>query len=179
MEPNGHVQAGETADRLSLIAAALARRGVNFVVIGGWAAQIQDYDLGYETEDIDFTPQRQLDNLDRLSAALKDLGARVWTRDAGDFAFDHNGESLGNADIWNLTCEYGRFDLSFEPAEMGGYEGLIPTARKIVIDAEGAQVEILCADIEDIVRSKAKANRPKDEQPIKLLRKQIKQSKGL
>ena len=167
------MEGDDPGKHLSLIAVALARRGVNFVVIGGWAAQVQEYDLGYRTQDIDFTPQRELENLDRLSAALKDLGARVWTRDAGDFAFDHNGESLGNADIWNLTCEYGRFDLSFEPAAMGGYEGLIPTARKIVIDAEGAQVEILCADIEDIVRSKAEADRPKDNKSIELLEHQI------
>lgn len=178
MDPKDTVEAEETAERLSLIAAALARRGVRFVVIGGWAAQVQDYDLGYETEDIDFTPQRELENLDRLSAALKDLGARIWTRNEGSFVFDHNGESLGNAIVWNLICEYGRFDLSFEPAAMGGYEGLIPTARKIVIHAGGAQVEILCADIEDIVRSKIEANRPKDEEPVKLLQAQIEQRRA-
>lgn len=131
MGQTGSVRSEEPAERLALIAAALARRGVKFVAIGGWAAQVQDYDLGYETEDIDFTPQKDLNNLDRLSAALKDLGARIWTRNEGSFAFDHNGESLGNAVVWNLICEYGRFDLSFEPAAMGGYEGLVPTARKI------------------------------------------------
>lgn len=61
---------------------------------------------------------------------------------------------------------------------MGGYEGLIPTARKIFIDADGARIEILCADIEDIVRSKETANRPKDEEPVKLLRSQIEQRKA-
>ena len=130
-----------------------------------------------QTEDIDFTPRRELENLDRLSAALKDLGARVRAGEES-FPFDHNGESLGNAMVWNLICDYGRFDLSFEPAAMGGYEGLIPTARKIVIDAGGAQVEILCADIEDIVRSKIEANRPKDEEPVKLLQAQIEQRKA-
>lgn len=155
----------------------MARRGVKFVVIGGWAVQVQDYDLGYETEDIDFTPHRELDNLDRLSAALKDLGARVRAVDES-FAFDHNGESLGNASVWNLICEYGRFDLSFEPAAMGGYEGLIPTARKVLIDAEGARIEILCADIEDIVRSKVTANRPKDQESVELLKDQMERRKA-
>lgn len=167
----------ENIRQLGRIAAALARRGVRFVVIGGWAAQVQEYDLGYETEDIDFTPQRERENLDRLSAALKDLGARVR---AGEevVPFDHDGQSLGNVMVWNLICEYGRFDLSFEPAEMGGYEGLIPNARKIVIDTDGARLEILCADIEDILRSKTAVNRPKDEEPIILLRAQIKRRKA-
>lgn len=177
MGQTGSVRSEEPAERLALIAAALARRGVKFVAIGGWAAQVQDYDLGYETEDIDFTPQKDLNNLDRLSAALKDLGARIWTRNEGSFAFDHNGESLGNAVVWNLICEYGRFDLSFEPAAMGGYEGLVPTARKIFINAEGARIEILCADIEDIVRSKETANRPKDQESVDFLKDQIERRK--
>ena len=61
---------------------------------------------------------------------------------------------------------------------MGGYEGLIPTARKVFIDAEGARIEIMCADIEDIVRSKETANRPKDEKPVQLLRAQMEQRKS-
>ena len=178
MDQTGSVRSEEPAERLALIAAALARRGVKFVTIGGWAAQVQDYNLGYETEDIDFTPQRDLDNLDRLSAALKDLGARIWTRNEGSFVFDHNGESLGNASVWNLICEYGRFDLSFEPAAMGGYEGLIPTARKVFIEVKDTRIEILCADIEDIVRSKIEVNRPKDRDSVDLLKDQIEQRKS-
>lgn len=168
----------ENVRNLGLIAAALARREVRFVVIGGWAAQVQEYDLGYETEDIDFTPQRERGNLDRLSDALKDLGARV-RAGKGGVPFDHDGESLGNVMVWNLICEHGRFDLSFEPAAMGGYEGMRPNARKIVIDTDGDQLEILCADIEDILRSKTAANRPKDEEPIILLQAQIERKKAL
>ena len=33
-------------------AAALARRQVDFVVVGGWAAEAQGYDMGYKTTDI-------------------------------------------------------------------------------------------------------------------------------
>ena len=57
-------------------------------------------------------------------------------------------------DVWNLVCEYGRFDLSYEPAAMGGYEELLPNACKVVIEADGDRIEVLCADIRDIVRSK-------------------------
>ncbi|MCY3961480.1 MAG: nucleotidyltransferase [bacterium] len=55
----------DTADRLERIAATLADRGVNFVVIGGWAVEAQGYELGYKTEDIDFTPDLGPDNLDQ------------------------------------------------------------------------------------------------------------------
>lgn len=158
--------------RLGRIAGVLARRRVKFVVIGGWAAQAQDYDLGYETEDIDITPEMELENLERLSAALNDLQARLLI-DGEAFVFDHNADYLKRVVIQNLTCEYGRFDLVFEPRAMGGYENLIRSAHKIVIDADGAQVEIWCADIDDIMRSKAAADRPKDRPSVELLRAQI------
>ena len=177
MDPKDAERAGETAKRLPLIAAALARRGVRFVVIGGWAAQAQDYDLGYETEDIDFTPELEIENLERLSDALKDLQAHLLI-DGEAFFSDHNADHLKRVVVQNLTCEYGRFDLVFEPRAMGGYEDLIRSANKIVIDAGGAQFAIWCADIEDIVRSKTAADRPKDRRSVKLLLAQIEQNKS-
>ena len=163
--------------RLGRIACVLARHRVKFVVIGGWAAQAQDYDLGYETEDIDFTPETALDNLERLSAALNDLQARLLI-DGEALVFDHNADYLRRVVIQTLTCEYGNFDLVLEPRAMGGYANLIRSANKVVIDAGGAQVEIWCADIDDILRSKAAANRPKDRPSVELLRAQIRQNES-
>ncbi len=55
----------------------LNRHGVRYVVIGGWVAQA--YVESYVTEDVDFTPATDPDNLERLSAALTELGARIRT----------------------------------------------------------------------------------------------------
>ena len=49
--PPGHA----SPEGLLRIAAALARRRVAFVVVGGWAVEAQGYDMGYKTTDIDFS----------------------------------------------------------------------------------------------------------------------------
>lgn len=118
----------DEADRLERIAAIFAKRDVKFVIIGGWAVEAQGYELGYKTDDIDFTPDLGPDNLDRLSAALYDLDAKIRVDDQS-LAFNHSGESLGRARVWNLTCEDGDFDLTFEPSGLGGYRELLKSSR--------------------------------------------------
>ena len=161
-----------TPEGLARIASALCRHKVDFVAIGGWAVEALGFDMGYKTTDIDFAPDFGPGNLDRLSAALHSLGARI--RIAGEsLPFDHNGQSLGNADIWNLTCAYGDFDITFHPSGPGGYPNLVAAARPVTIDTADGQIDVLCAGIEDIIRSKQAANRPKDLPAVALLQAQL------
>ena len=88
----------DKSDRLERIASALAERGVKFVIIGGWAVEAQGYEMGYKTDDIDFTPDLGAENLDRLSAALYDLDAKIRVDDQS-LPFNHTGESLGKARV--------------------------------------------------------------------------------
>ena len=69
------------------ICAVLDEEGVEFVVLGGFAAIIHGSPL--PTEDIDVIPSREGDNLERLAQALKRLGARIRT---GDEAIETNIE---------------------------------------------------------------------------------------
>ena len=74
------------------------------------------------TENVDITPDREPDNLDRLSDALADLEARLRSSD------DPNGVAfpigaamlgaamLGAADSWTLITRAGDLDLLFSPA---------------------------------------------------------------
>ena len=163
MDESGH---------LGRIAAALVRRNVSFVVIGGWALEAQGFDMGYKTEDIDFTPDLGADNLDRLSAALDDLDAKV--RAGGEsLPFDHSGQSLGRSTVWNLTCRDGDFDLTFEPTGIDDYRALLASAHLVNIDVDGEQIGLLCADAADVIRSKTAADRPKDQAVLPLLRAQM------
>ena len=155
------------------IAAVLSRHGVNFVVIGGWAAEAQGYDLGYLTQDIDVTPEREPTNLGRLSAALKALGARVRGEAGESFAFDHDGSTFETAMVRNLTCELGDFDLSFEPTAMGTYYDLVPAAVPARIVVDGQTTIVMCADIEAIIASKTSAGRPKDQPAVIALKAQF------
>src|SRR4029453_12653037 len=55
--------------------AALNKHGVRYVVVGALAAIAQGYPLN--TGDLDVTPARDPDNLDRLANALRELDARL------------------------------------------------------------------------------------------------------
>jgi predicted nucleotidyltransferase len=133
--------------------------GVKYVVIGAFAAIAQMAPIE-PTRDIDLTPEDSVDNLTRLSGALTDLDARIRTDTVADgLEFDHDATSLMRADMWNLICRHGEFDLTFHPSGFpGGYRQLAERAHRVVVD----DVEILIADLDDVIRSKETAGRPKD-----------------
>ena len=162
----------DALDDLQRIAAAFARRGVNFVVIGSWAAEAQGIDLGYKTTDIDFAPDSSTGNLSRLSHALKDLGAMIRADDGG-LPFDHDADSLGRVAVWNLTCDHGNFDLTFRPTGIGGYRELLDSCNVVSLEVDGEWVSVPCADPADIWLSKNAADRPKDRQVLPLLYAQL------
>jgi hypothetical protein len=61
--------------------------------------------------------------------------------------------------MWNLICAHGEFDISFRPAGFdGGYKQLVHRAHRVVVDG----VELPVADLDDVIRSKELAGRPKD-----------------
>lgn len=160
------------SEGLARIVAVFVRRKVNFVTIGGWAVQAQGFDLGYVTEDIDFTPDLSADNLDRIVLALEDLDAKATYR---GLVLDMLPDALGLArtPVWNMTCPHGDFDLVFDPAGLDGYRDLLRSAHPVTINADGEPIRVLCADLADIVTSKETANRDKDRGVLPLLRAQI------
>jgi hypothetical protein len=157
------------------IIGVLNRHRVKFVVIGAFAAIAQHAPIP-ATRDIDLTPGSSLDNLARLSAALKKLGARVRT-DAADegLPFDHDGQCLAAAPVWNLICPFGEFDISFAPSGIaGGYDELVARAHRMRVDA----VDVMVADLSDVIRSKEAAGRPKDLQVLPILYRFDRQRRG-
>ena len=148
------------------ILSTLARHNVDFVVIGGVAAALHGSSL--VTFDIDITPRRTRDNLKRLSAALDELQARIRAPEApAGLPFDHDGRSLGDVDVWNLTTAQGELDLSFVPAGTTGFDDLRRGA--VVVDLDGGPV--LVASLADVVRSKEAAGREKDRAALPILRR--------
>jgi hypothetical protein len=141
------------------IVSALNRHRVDYVVIGAFAAIAQQAPIA-PTRDIDFTPDESIENLGRVSDALRELDARIRTGvDEGGLPFDHSASSLQRADMWNLICQYGEFDIAFRPAGFAhGYRELIGRAHRVVVEG----VEVLVADLDDVIRSKELAGRPKD-----------------
>lgn len=140
----------------------LNRHRVDYVVIGAWAAIAHGVPIG-ATRDIDVTPATVPANLDRLSGALKELGARIRAEGVpGGISFDHDGASLGRSAVLNLVCDSGELDIAFTPSGTAGYDDLVTKSRVVRING----VEARLADLADIVRSKEAAGRPKDIQRL-------------
>jgi hypothetical protein len=157
---------GEPELNAAAIAAALNRHQVRYVVIGAFAAIAQQAPIP-ATRDIDLTPEASPENLARLSLALEELGARIRTEAVPDgLPFGHDAASLAAAEVWNLTCPDGEFDISFHPAGFaGGYAELAVNAHRLRVD----EVEVVVADLADVIRSKESAGRPKDLRVLPLL----------
>ncbi len=154
-----HEGADEPELDAAAIVSALNRHQVRYVVIGAFAAIAQQAPIA-ATRDIDLTPEAGHENLARLSLALKELGARIRTEgEPGGLPFSHDATSLAAAEVWNLICPDGEFDISFHPSGFaGGYAQLVINAHRLRV----GEVEVVVADLADVIRSKESAGRPKD-----------------
>jgi hypothetical protein len=137
---------------------AFNRRGVEYVVIGGFAAELHAAAVP-PTRDVDFTPRATEENLKRLSLVFTDLDARIRTAGVPEgLHFSHDAASLAKVGVWNLTCKFGELDISFKPSGTDGYDDLVQNA--IRPEVRGDQMPV--ASLADIIRSKEAAGRPKD-----------------
>jgi hypothetical protein len=93
------------------IVEVLDRHDVEYVVVGGYAAQL--YGSRRPTSDIDITPSTTQDNLERLSAALRELHAAIRVDDQPEgLPFNCTGESLRGMHLLNLRTAAGDLDLT-------------------------------------------------------------------
>lgn len=141
----------------------LRRHDVEFVLIGGLATV--HWGSPFLTWDVDITPARSTDNLERLSAALRELDARVRSGDEV-LEFSHTGRTLGETAVWNLRTPHGDLDISFVPNGTTGYDDLARDASRESIRG----IEVRVASLADVIRSKQAANRPKDQRVLPTLR---------
>jgi hypothetical protein len=74
----------------------------------------------------------------------------------------------------NLVTDAGDMDVTFEPSGTTGYDDLAQNA--VVIDLGGLEVPV--AALEDVIRSKEAANRPKDLATLPLLRELLRQKRA-
>jgi hypothetical protein len=148
---------------LDAIEAFLARR-VRFVVIGGFGAQLLGSSL--ITGDLDVCYSRDDDNLDRLAAALHDLHAVLRGAPEG-VPFLLDAETLKAGDHFTFSTDAGPLDILGHPSGIpGGYEQLERAADAIEI-APGLTVKV--ASIDDLIRMKRAAGRPKDLIEVEVL----------
>ena len=147
--------------------AALHRHGVEFIVIGAFSAVAQGYPL--PTQDVDVTPSRDPVNLERLAAALSELGAELRLPGGRTHPFPIEPRYLGNSDSWRLATTAGDLDILFRPSGTSGFDDLRRDALELTLRG----TPVLCASLRDIIRMKEASNRPKDQAQIPALRRTL------
>ncbi|MEO6653284.1 MAG: hypothetical protein ABIP17_11570 [Ilumatobacteraceae bacterium] len=123
------------------IVRVLNRHCVRYVVIGGIAAQLHDLRVP-ATVDIDVTPARDHQNLERLARAFDDLEAGLYTaEEAGTWSPRTPVEQWAQYDTLHLMTVFGPIDIVFAPdGAPAGYADLSKKAQRATLDGEAVMV---------------------------------------
>jgi hypothetical protein len=132
----------------------LVRHDVRFIVVGGIAAVLQRVPVN--TQDFDLVHDRERDNVDRLLAALAELGA-VYRNDPRMLR-PNESHLLGPG---NQLLQTGnlKLDVLGSIDWGGGYNDLVPDTE--VLDVGGFAVRVLT--LEKLIEIKRHLTRPKDK----------------
>jgi hypothetical protein len=133
----------------------LVEAGVDFVVIGGYAAIA--HGSAQITRDLDICYSEDAANLEALGRALIALDSRL-RGVSEDVPFTPDGAALRRTRVLTLDTADGPLDILADPAGGPGYA----TLRKRAIETEVAGVAVLVASLEDLLAMKRASGRPKD-----------------
>lgn len=162
--------AAPTLDRAALLA-SLTRNQVSFVLVGGLAAQA--HGAVRATKDADICPEWSTENLARLAASLTELQARLKIGEGSveTLEVEIDARTIHRFEIgpWRTTA--GDVDVLLgiprgRRWELLRYEQLVEHATEFEIDG----LRVLVASLDDIIRSKEIADRPKDRVALEELR---------
>jgi hypothetical protein len=128
------------------------------------------------TQDVDITPSAQPDNLERLTAALGDLEARLRTTAEPDgVAMPFDPALLRVGAVWTLVTKHGDLDLVMEPAGTDGYRDLVRDSDPLTV-ARRPDLVVEVASLADVIRSKEASGREKDRAALPLLRRTLEEA---
>ncbi len=159
------------------ILAALEQNSVEYIVIGGFAAELHRVAIP-PTRDIDITPAPTVDNLERLAGALRDLNARFRVLDGPPEGVEIPGGItaawLGDMVTVTLWTDAGALNVALRPDGTAGYDDLRESVT--FVNHEGYQVPV--ANLADVIRSKEAAGREKDLLVLPALRAHLRRQAG-
>jgi hypothetical protein len=141
-------------DPLAALRVLLEHR-VRFVLIGGYAAALRGSPV--ITGDLDLCYARDDANLKRLAEALHELGARL-SGAPPDVPFELDAGALRAGDRFTFSTSVGPVDVLGTPAGTAGFADLDSKATDETIDG----ITVRVAALDDLIRMKHAAGRPKD-----------------
>ena len=133
----------------------LTGRGIDFVVVGGYAAVV--HGSARITQDLDVCYATDAANLEALGRALLDMRARLFGVDE-DVPFTPDSATLRRVELLTLETDLGKLDLMTHPSGAPPYASMREGADSY--DLGGFVVRV--ASIPDLIAMKRWAGRPKD-----------------
>jgi hypothetical protein len=133
----------------------LTSSGVRYVVIGAVAARALGSPL--ITADLDVCYARDAANHQALAGMLQRVHARLRGVEPG-LPFRLDAKTLAMGDSFTFQTDFGAFDILGTPSGTSGYEDLVTNAVRLDLDG----LTVLVAAIDDLIRMKRAAGRPKD-----------------
>jgi hypothetical protein len=139
----------------------LSHHGVDFVLVGGMAAQTHGNTR--MTDDVDLIPGPDPENLARLAEALRALGAQVLNPGHEDLEID--AAMLPRATIWQFATPHGDIDVLHDAPGAAPYDQLRDRALVIAL----GDTRIPVAGRDDLIRMKLARGRPVDKADVAAL----------
>jgi predicted nucleotidyltransferase len=139
---------------------ALNARGVDYVLIGGFAVIAHGHLRA--TADVDVLPNPAVENMAPLAAALADLGAELAGVDAHLRGIELSAETLANGANFTLTTRLGDLDVMQEVPGAVAYERL--AGDSVATELDGVPVRVVSLD--DLIALKRAADRGRDRDDL-------------
>ena len=139
--------------------AALAKEGVEFILVDGLAATA--HGSARFTEDVDVVYRRTPDNHRRLVDALGPLNPDLRGAPSG-LPFRWDEPTIQRGLNFTLVTSAGPIDLLGEITGGGSYEDLLPHTIEITVFETACR----CIDLPHLIHVKRAAGRPKDLEAI-------------
>lgn len=136
----------------------LVEHEVDFCVIGAVAAWLQGSPA--VTLDLDVMPRRDLDNADRLAAALNSLGVR--DRGSGE-PVELEGAAFLGWRVQRFETGAGPLDVVPHAAGIGGFEDVA------TLDLNLGDFRVRVLTLDEVIASKEELGRPKDRAALPAL----------
>jgi len=154
--------AGPAADFFALLR-TLATHRVEIIVVGGVCAVLHGAPV--TTFDLDVVHRRSAENLERLSAALRDLGAHY--RGQGEQRLMPEAAHLASPGHHLLMTTAGPLDLLGTVGAGRDFDALVDHTSVVELD----ELEVRILDLPTLIQVKEESARDKDLFSVRLLRR--------